>query len=94
MFSQPGGLWANKRGPNAHFGGFREKNYSKKPFRGRLRVKISARVLLVPPIRKLTEVQQTVQQLLAELRAGEKSVLVNEFPLELLKKELNNASYG
>jgi hypothetical protein len=45
-------------------------------------------------IRKLTEVQQTVQQLLAELRAGEKSVLVNEFPWELLKKELNNASYG
>jgi hypothetical protein len=43
---------------------------------------------------KLTEVQQNVEHLLAELRAGEKSVLVNEFPLELLKKELNNASYG
>ena len=35
-------------------------------------------------VARLTEVQRTV----AELRAGEKSVLVNEFPLELLKKEV------
>ena len=45
-------------------------------------------------IAKLAEIQQNVEQLLAELQTGEKSVLVNEFPLELLKKELNNASYG
>ena len=45
-------------------------------------------------IAKLAEIQQNVGQLLAELQAGEKSILVNEFPLELLKKELNNASYG
>jgi hypothetical protein len=41
-----------------------------------------------------TKGSQWSQQVLAELWAGEKSVLVNEVPLELLKKINNNAGYG